>query len=161
MTHCTVSTVAGEKFEGFVKHYKPRSPGFYAKNLKLYNGRKPKKIFSNHIQSITITSDSTVYKARVNGENKRSFMKVMQENDDFYVYMDLVTRSSSMNGYGIWTDYHYYFIHDGTSYQLPYNELRMRPSTFFESVDELISAMQKAARDKNVALPDFLDNYNK
>lgn len=163
LTHCTVANAAGEKFEGYIKYYTPERPNFSTKNFKLHNGKEFKKIFTNHIQLIIITSDSAVYKPRVDAKNKRRLMRVMQENEDFSVYVDFPGRTSGAmaDGFSTWVDYHYYFVKDGTKYQLPYNKLRISPSTYFETVEELILAMKIAAREKNVVLPDYIANYKK
>ncbi len=167
MTHCTLQTFAGEKIEGFLRNFQLKKPVFHKKHIKLYKGREFKKILVPEIKSITITSDDVVFKPRINNENRRSFMKVMQENEEFSVYVEYAggttgsmvgMQGQMMGGFSSWSNYDYYFIKDET-YMLPYKQLNMSHDTYYETVDELILAMQKAAIKENVELPEYLSNY--
>jgi hypothetical protein len=94
-------------------------------------------------------------------------MKVMQENEEFSVYVEYAggttgsmvgMQGQMMGGFSSWSNYDYYFIKDET-YMLPYKQLNMSHDTYYETVDELILAMQKAAIKENVELPEYLSNY--
>ena len=156
-TPCKITVASGEVFEGFIRQYEVKTTNF---NLpfKLFEkeGVKGRKINVYHIMLIEINGHT--YKPKVDSDNQRKLMLVLNENEDFSAYVDFATeRDVAFSGHPIETTHlQYYFIKDEEVYKVP---RKIASNTFYYSLNPLISTMQTKAKIKNVVLPDYIANY--